>query len=194
VGRVAGSARPGYEATRQLGNVNAYSKSLNDCKLDRPLRVDSGLSKLLPDFHLATCYARVKGRVRPGAGIEYGPDERVSVNEVPFPVADWRDDLHWMVKSFFNYVCEQGSLVTVLNVVTQRYGYAYNEEYCVFPDPGDPDPSLHFDGVAFGVSKEEVIITEVECWRYVRQAGLFWIGQNKNDADAVRRILLRIPG
>jgi hypothetical protein len=43
------------------------------------------------------------------------------------------------------------------------------------------------------VSDEEVVITEVECWQYVRQAGFFWIEQNKADADAVRRVLLRIP-
>jgi len=98
-----------------------------------------------------------------------------------------------MVKSFFNYVCEQETLIAVLDVTTQRCGYAYNEEYCFFPDRDDPDPSLHFDGVAFGVSgEEEVVITEVECWRYVRQVGFFWIEQNRVDADAVRRILLRI--
>ena len=81
-----------------------------------------------------------------------------------------------------------------LDAITQRCGYAYNEEYCSFPDPDDSDPNLHFDGVAFGVSDEEVVITEIECWRYVRQAGLFWIEQNRADADAVKQILLRIPG
>lgn len=98
-----------------------------------------------------------------------------------------------MVKSFFNYVCEQRALIRALDAITQRCGYAYNEEYCFFPDPNDPDSSLHFDGVAFGVSDEEVVVTEVECWQYVRQAGHFWVEQNKADADVVRRILLRIP-
>jgi hypothetical protein len=116
------------------------------------------------------------------------------VNKAPFPVADWRDDPHWTVKSFFNYVCEQRALVRALDVVTQRGTYAYNEEYCAFPDPDDPDPRLHFNGVAFGVSDEEVIITESEFWRYAQQAGLFWIEHNKADADVVRRILLRVPG
>jgi hypothetical protein len=116
------------------------------------------------------------------------------VNKVPFPVADWRNDPNWMIKSFFNYVCEQGALVEVLDAITKKCGYAYNEAYCVFPDLNDPDSSLHFNGVAFGLSDEEVVITEVECWRYVRQAGFFWIEQNKAGTDAVRRILLRIPG
>jgi hypothetical protein len=122
------------------------------------------------------------------------PDKRVGVNKVPFPVADWRNDPHWMVKSFFNYVCEQRALVKALDVITQKRGYAYNEEYCVFPDPDAPDSSLHLNGVAFGVSDEEVVITEAECWQYVRQVGLFWIEHNKVDADAVKRILLSIPG
>ena len=107
---------------------------------------------------------------------------------------DWRDDPHWMVKSFFNYVCEEEALLAVLDVISQRCGYAYNEEYCFFPDRDDPDPSLHFDGVALVVCDEEVVITEVEYWRYVLQVGLFWIEQNRVGADAVRRILLRIPG
>jgi hypothetical protein len=48
--------------------------------------------------------------------------------------------------------------------------------------------------VAFGVSDEEVIITESEFWRYAQQGGLFWIEHNKADADVIRRILLRVPG
>jgi hypothetical protein len=120
------------------------------------------------------------------------------VNEVPFPVADWRNDPHWLVKSFFNYVCEQRAFVKALDIITQRCGYDYNEEYCVFPDPDDPDPRLHFSGVAFGIfgmfDDEEVVITEVEFWRYIQQAGLFWIEHNNADMDEVRRILLRIPG
>lgn len=116
------------------------------------------------------------------------------MNEVPFPISDWRNDPYWMVKSFFNYVCEQKALVHVLEVITKRCSYAYNEEYCVFPDPDDPDQSLHFDGVIFGVSDEEVIVTEAECWQYVRRAALFWIEHNEVDAVVVKQILLRIPG
>jgi hypothetical protein len=67
-------------------------------------------------------------------------------------------------------------------------------KYCLFPDPDDPDTSLHFDGVTFGNPVGKVVITEVECWQYIRQAGLFWIKHNKVDADAVRQILLRLPG
>jgi hypothetical protein len=84
-----------------------------------------------------------------------------------------------MVKSFFNHVCEQGAPVKALDAITQRYGYVYNDEYCIFPDPDDPDPSMHFNGVAFGVSDEEVVITEVECWRHARQAGFFWIDRKR---------------
>ena len=122
------------------------------------------------------------------------PDERVRLKKIPFPVADWRVDPHWPIKSFFNYVCEQRSLISALDAITQRCGYAYNDEYCFFPDLTDPDPSLHFDGVAFGVSDEEVVIAEVECWQYVRHVSLFWTEQNRDDADTVRQILLRIPG
>ena len=113
--------------------------------------------------------------------------------KVPFPVVDWRNDPHWMVKSFFNYVCEQHTLVDALDYITQRCGYAYNEEYCAFPDRDDPDSSLHFGGVAFGVCDEEVVITEVECWQYVRHASLFWTKHNKTDADEVGQMLSRIP-
>ena len=114
------------------------------------------------------------------------------MSDVPFPIPDWRSDPQWQVKSFFNYICEQGALVTVLEAITQRLGYAYNEEYCVFPDLDDPDPSLHFVGVTFGVSDEEVNITEGEFRRYVQRAALFWIERNQADADAIRRMLRRM--
>lgn len=117
-----------------------------------------------------------------------------NVNEVPFLMSDWRSDPHWMVKSFFNYVYEQGALVDALKSITQRCGYAYNEEYLFFPDLGDPDPNFHFDGVTFGMSNEEVIITERECWHYVRQAAAFWIERNNADAVSVESILPGIPG
>ncbi|WP_343732086.1 ribonuclease toxin immunity protein CdiI [Duganella sp.] len=115
------------------------------------------------------------------------------MKDVPFPISNWRADPHWMVKSFFNYVCEQGALIHALEAISNRQGYAYNEEYCFFPDLNDPDPSFHFDGVAFGVSDEEVVITEAQCWEYTRKAALFWMERNKEDAVTVKGILLRVP-
>lgn len=56
------------------------------------------------------------------------------------------------------------------------------------------DKNFHFDGVMFGASDEEVIVTEGECWQYVQQAALFWIERKQADAIPVKRILLRVPG
>lgn len=115
------------------------------------------------------------------------------MSDIPFPILDWRSDQQWQAKSFFNYVCEQNTLVTVLEAISRRHSYAYNEEECVFPDLDDPDPYFHFVGVKFGVSGEEVNVTEGDFWYYVQRAALFWMERNEADTDALRRILRRIP-
>jgi hypothetical protein len=117
----------------------------------------------------------------------------MSVNGVPFPIVDWRIDPHWPVKTFFNYVCEQGALADALESIIQRYAYAYNEEYFFFPDRDDPDPSFHFDGVTFGVSDEEVIINDQECCHYARQAAQFCLERNILDAVTFQKIARSIP-
>ena len=103
------------------------------------------------------------------------------MNKIHFSIADCRLDPHWLVKSLFNHVCEQRALVDALDAITLRWNYGYSEEYFYFPDSDDPCPSLHFKGVAFGLSDKEVIIAEVEYWQYVRQVGLFWIEHNRTD-------------
>ena len=114
------------------------------------------------------------------------------LNETPFTILNWKDDPHWMVKSFWNYVCQQDSFLDALDQITQRNGYTYNEEFFFFPDPKDPDPTYHFEGVQFGVGEEDVTISEVQCWEYVHQAARFHVAQNKSDAETIERMLARI--
>ena len=98
------------------------------------------------------------------------------------------------VKSFFDYVHQQGELVHVLDAVTQKNSYVYNEEGCWFPDLEDPDPFFHFEGVKFGLVDESAIdlISEAECWRYVQQFVAAAVGPGDADAVAIRRMLARV--
>lgn len=101
-----------------------------------------------------------------------------------------------LVKCFFEYVHQQGALMRVLDALTQRTSYVYNEEGCWFPDPDDPDPYFHFEGVKFGLVDESaiVVISEAECWQYVRQVAKVYAAECDANAVAVARMLARIVG
>ncbi|MES2298962.1 MAG: ribonuclease toxin immunity protein CdiI [Pseudomonadota bacterium] len=114
------------------------------------------------------------------------------MKDIPFKISSWRDDPHWMVKRFLNYVYEQNVLIDALDQITQRHGFDYNLEFCFFPDRNNPNPIYHFEGVTFGICDDEVIITEAECWKYVREVAAFYIARNKADAATVTMILKRI--
>ncbi|MFV8599238.1 ribonuclease toxin immunity protein CdiI [Ralstonia pseudosolanacearum] len=115
-----------------------------------------------------------------------------TMTTLPFPVCGL-DDPHWVVKSFLNYLYQQGALVRALDHITSRNGYAYNDEYCFFPDPSDPDPVYHFEGVAFGIEgTEEVVVTEDQCWCYVRHAANHYLQTTPSDAAVIADLLKRI--
>ncbi|MGJ7527316.1 ribonuclease toxin immunity protein CdiI [Variovorax sp. GB1P17] len=101
-----------------------------------------------------------------------------------------------LIKCFFEYVHQQGALMRVLDALTQRISYVYNEEGCWFPDPDDPDPYFHFEGVKFGLVDESaiVVISEAECWQYVRQVAKVYAAECETNAVAVARMLARIVG
>lgn len=96
--------------------------------------------------------------------------------------------------SFLDYVYQQGALVHVLDVVTQRSNYVYNEEGCWFPDLEDPDPFFHFEGVKFGLVDESaiVVIPETDCWRYFQQFVRAKVELDDADMTAIERMLARV--
>lgn len=99
-----------------------------------------------------------------------------------------------LVKSFLDYVHQQGALVRVLESLTQRNSYVYNEEGCWFPDPDDPDPYFHFEGVKFGLVDESatIVVSEAECWQYVQQFVKTKVGLGTADMIAIERMLTRV--
>jgi hypothetical protein len=99
-----------------------------------------------------------------------------------------------LVESFFDYVHQQGALARVLDAVTQRTSFVYNDEGCWFPDTEDPDPFFHFEGVKFGLVDESamVVISEAECWQYVEQFVKSAVRNGDADAIAIPRMLARV--
>lgn len=99
-----------------------------------------------------------------------------------------------LVVGFFDYVYSQGELLTVLDCITQKRDYIYNEEGCWFPDPTDPDPFCHFEGVKFGLVDESeiVVISEAECWHCVRQVAEAYVLKHGDKGSAVAQLLERI--
>jgi hypothetical protein len=99
-----------------------------------------------------------------------------------------------LIRSFFEYVHQQGELVHVLDVITKRNSYVYNEEGCWFPDRHDSDQFWHFDGVKFGLVDGSAIavVSEADCWRYVQDFVKSAAGIDDADAVAIARMLARV--
>ena len=96
--------------------------------------------------------------------------------------------------SFLDYVYQQGALVHVLDVVTQRSDYVYNEECCWFPYLEDPDPFFYFEGVKFGLVDESaiVVIPETDCWLHFQQFMKAKVDLDDADMTAIERMLARV--
>jgi hypothetical protein len=58
---------------------------------------------------------------------------------------------------------------------------------------GGGDQVTRFDGVTFGVSDEEVVITDHACVHHARQAAQFSLERNSSDAATFQNTILRIP-
>jgi len=97
-------------------------------------------------------------------------------------------------RSFLEYVHQQGVLVRVLEVLTQRNSYVYNEEGCWFPDADDPEPFFRFEGVKFGLVDESamIVITEEECWQCIRTFVTTATGISPGDANTILKMLARV--
>lgn len=87
-----------------------------------------------------------------------------------FDTVDSRSDADWIVKEFFNSIYSQGRFLWALPLILEKKGCGVNEDYCFFPDLADPDPEYHFCGVKIGLMDDEVVITDEELSRFVRQA------------------------
>lgn len=94
-----------------------------------------------------------------------------------------------IVLSFFNSVHAQGRFLWALKLITSKQGCVVNEDYCLFPDPNDPDPSCHFDGVMFGGMNGEVIVCQAKYFEYIDTACRRYVMHNPDDTDNVNAIL-----
>ena len=83
-------------------------------------------------------------------------------------------------------------MMRVLDMITQRNSYVYNDEGCWFPDPEEADSFFHFEGVKFGLADEAVVISEAECWQYAQQFVDETVRNDDADATAIRLMLARV--
>jgi hypothetical protein len=102
-------------------------------------------------------------------------------------------DSAWIVKEYFNAIYLQGRFLWALPLLIDKRGCVVNEVYCLFPDPSDPDPACHFEGVMFGIADDETIVTEEACSIYIKEACKNYLGLHPRDEGQIREILGSSP-
>ena len=106
-----------------------------------------------------------------------------------FGASAYVDESDRVAMGFFNSVYAQGRFLWALKLIASKQGCVVNEDYCLFPDMNDPDPSCHFEGVSFGGVGGEMIVSEAKCREYVNMACKRYVAQCPDDLDSVDAIL-----
>jgi len=96
--------------------------------------------------------------------------------------------------SFFNSIYAQERFLWALKLIASKQGCVVNEDYCLFPDMSDPDPSSHFEGVKFGGLGGEVVVSEARCGEYVAMACKRYKAERPSDSRSVDEILKGYQG
>lgn len=105
-----------------------------------------------------------------------------------FEKIDLKNDPYWVVKEFFNSIYQQDRFLWALPLLLSRKGCVVNEEYCLFPDPGDQDPSSHFSGVICGSFNDEVNVSDEIFLMHLKDACDRYLRLHPNDADLIAQI------
>lgn len=112
-----------------------------------------------------------------------------------FDKVDLKNDPYWVVKEFFNSIYQQDSFIWALPLLLSRKGCVINEEYCLFPNPDDPDPTCHFSGVLCGSMDDEVNVSDEIFQMHLREACDCYLRLHPNDKDLILKIQEgQVPG
>jgi hypothetical protein len=106
-----------------------------------------------------------------------------------FKYVNFDNDPHWVVKDFFNSIYQQDKFLWALPLLVEKKGFGINEEFCFFPDLNDPDPIYHFSGVTFGTMDDEVIVSDDQYNKYLKEACERYIEDNPEDRGLVAQVL-----
>jgi hypothetical protein len=106
-----------------------------------------------------------------------------------FEARTFGDESDRIIKEFFNSIYDQKRFLWAMDLVVSKRGCTVNEEYCLFPDFIDADPSGHFEGVKFGGMFGETVISETKCREYIDLACERYIALCPGDGAKVAEML-----
>lgn len=98
-------------------------------------------------------------------------------------------DSDWIIKEFFNAIYSQDRFLWALPLLINKGGCVVNDDYCLFPDFSDNDPSSHFEGVMFGVGDDEIIVSDETYSVSVSEACKKYLELHPSDEPKVSEIL-----
>lgn len=75
-----------------------------------------------------------------------------------------------IAKLFFNLVYQDNYFLDVINHLTNRRGFVFNDIGCIFPDIDSYYEEDHFNGVCFFIGEQELIVSDNEFKNLLRDA------------------------
>ena len=106
-----------------------------------------------------------------------------------FAKASPAEEGHRAVMDFFESVNEQGRFLWALSSLLKGVGCVVNEDYCAFPDWGDPDPELHFTGVKIGSFDQEATVSLEEFNSLMNEACAGYLILHPEDQESLRALV-----
>ncbi|QJT80116.1 ribonuclease toxin immunity protein CdiI [Kosakonia sp. MUSA4] len=115
-----------------------------------------------------------------------------------FEMSDVNAGLNEIVVSYFNIMASGRNFLEVIECIIGRIGFNTDGAYCNFPDMDSYDESEHFEGVEFAVGyppseADTVIVSEKNCYHYVRLACEKYLKLHPEDMEKVNELLAKIP-
>ena len=111
-----------------------------------------------------------------------------------FSKSDVDSGLNLIVISYFDRMYEDGSFIKAIELLSKKSTLSTDGAYCHFPDQNSYDESEHFEGVEFAIGypppeDDIIIVSEKECYQYVRLACRRYLDLKPEDANKINVLL-----
>lgn len=115
-----------------------------------------------------------------------------------FNQSDIDAGLNIIIISYFDRMYEDGDFIKAIALLTEKVALNKDGAYCAFGDMDNYCDDFHFNGVEFAMGyppseAEEVIVSEEECYKYVRLACERYIKFHPKNMKIINNLLEKMP-
>lgn len=115
-----------------------------------------------------------------------------------FNQSDIDAGLNIIIISYFDRMYEDGDFIKAIELLTEKVASNKDGAYCSFGDMDSYYEEFHFNGVEFAMGypsseAEEFIVSEEECYKYVRLACERYIKFHPENTKIINNLLEKMP-